>query len=197
VAHSVALVESHSAEKPFYLLVPQPGNEAKGLYRTAVQQLDLHPEFDLAVGVARLHAPLQPWPVGVRQLVRGEPFVTFGYPSTETLEFQNGRFRALAMNYHPTAVGGFIDAYQDGEPQLGPVYVHRTRLAGGISGGPLAALDGHVYALNSRGYDPDCELALALAPLLAWRVGFLGGMTLGEFIAEHERSTVTDAPHGR
>ncbi|WP_437574827.1 trypsin-like peptidase domain-containing protein [Sorangium sp. So ce887] len=184
------VVETQSSDKPYYLLILDSIDEPKSFYSARVQGVELHPDYDAAVGLVRLIKPVKCLSVGRRQLQPGEPFVTFGYPNTQLVEFYNDeQERCLGINYAPAQVNGFVADYQDNERRFGPVYIHETRLACGISGGPLiCATDGLVYALNSLGYPPDCELALAIAPLLDWRVKLLDGMTLGEFLTLHERT---------
>ena len=195
------VVESHSQEKPFGLLIIDPSGDKPSFYASAVQRLALHPHFDAALGLVHLSSPVPSalWNVGRRRLQPGEPFVTFGFPSTELETFRHSDGTGLATNFHPAEVKGFIERFQDDEDRFGPVYIHTTTLAGGISGGPLmSALDCKVYALNSRGFPPDCEMALSIVDLLDWEIPFLRkslGMILdeAEAAARHGASAIAIA----
>ncbi|HVY46484.1 MAG TPA: serine protease [Minicystis sp.] len=187
------VVETHSDAKPYSLLILDLAKES--FYATRVLKLALHPTLDAAIGAVGLAHPVKEWRVGRRRLSKGEPFITFGFPSTRRKEVQTPYGRQLRMNYLPAEVKGFIADFQDDEPRYGPVYIHETWVDHGISGGPLVSpYDGRVYALNSRGFrpreavdEPALEMALSLDGLLSWSPPLLDGRTLGDFLAEHER----------
>ena len=183
------VVESHTDEKPHSILILD-ANEPSKFYATQVRRLALHPEFDAAVGLVDLAAPLPMWRVGRRRPADGEPFVAFGFPSTQFAEFSRGE--GIVISLHTAEVKGVIDIFQDRVPLVGPAYMHFQPTAGGISGGPVVGLDGCVYALNSRGGAR--EFALAIESLLDWELPILGGRTLGSLLEEHEAGVI--APSG-
>jgi hypothetical protein len=156
-----------------------------------VTELQVHPDFDLAIG--RVHLPpalyVQHLILGTAQLAPGEVVYTFGYSRTVSTNLgprEVGRLPGLHLSMNPQFYGGTISDFHPTGFSFtrGPVYVHTAETMGGDSGGPMLRLaDSGVYGITSRGSELH-GTATDIRAVLDWPVSFLDRKTLRQLAQE-------------
>ena len=153
--------------------------------RAPVVEVALHPEFDIAIGLAGVPAgcPIPFLRAGAQDLAVGESVVSFGYSRTEVKVFPDDAHpgQALALNFRPRFYQGRIEAHHSERLGLcrGPSYQHTIDEPGGLSGAPLIRpADSAVYGVFSSSMEGAYGISADIGSVLDWPIGFLQGNTL-------------------
>ena len=117
----------------------------KGHKDCRVQELERHPEMDIAIGIAQQPGPVGwlPFKLGGSRIGVGSAVFTFGYANSKASPLPDPEGprhldEALTLDFYPRKHAGHVVQHLPGWPTLNaPCYVVSCDPGGGISGAPL------------------------------------------------------------
>jgi hypothetical protein len=164
------------------------------LTASRVLDLQLHPQLDIAFGVARIPAMLPSGPrtltLSTRPLTADDRIGVYGYSHTETpTEAEpDGRLAFWPADHH----GRVQHVRLPGSPGYRGhrEYIVTAETLGGASGGPLfkrTTLE--VHGVVRSGLSDACGFATDTREFVgSWPLRALGGLTLAQFSSKHPRA---------
>jgi hypothetical protein len=153
----------------------------------AVKSLEMHPEFDVAIGTVGPPRAKNGWPhpltLGTGPLSVDAGVFVYGFPQTrvEERELPGKEELGLALEYFPRVCHGKITDYHPTGVTIGkePAYTHTADTLSGISGGPLIRTRTKVVHGITRSGDHGFGVATDVRAILnGWPIKFFGGKSI-------------------
>jgi hypothetical protein len=187
------VVEKHDRERYSVMAVQR---QTRGFRYCRVTALALHPELDVAVGIAE-EPGSSGWPypfaLATQRLGNGSAILEYGYAETQ-LEIKEApsvdELPGLGIGMFPKVYRGRVEERVESAPFIpGPCYRVSCDAGGGMSGGPLIRKRTmRVHGVVSRGArpidgDPYGYAVDVVAFVDRWQIPFLDGRTLRDHVS--------------